>query len=43
MRMSGLQLLHFNTMDSASDISGNGRVDIYDLVLVGRDFGKLIE
>ena len=31
---------HFNTMDSPLDINGDGRVDIYDLVLVGLNFGK---
>ena len=32
--------LHFNTMDSALDINGDGWVDIYDLVLVGLNLGK---
>ena len=30
----------FNTRDTASDINQDGIVDIYDLVRVGRNFGK---
>ena len=31
---------HFNASDGTSDINGDGLVDIFDLVLVGRNFGK---
>ncbi|MBT9137342.1 MAG: hypothetical protein DDT34_02432 [Firmicutes bacterium] len=31
---------HFNTQDAAADINDSGLVDIFDLVLAGRNFGK---
>lgn len=31
---------HFNTTYASSDINNSGLVDIYDLVLAGKNFGK---
>lgn len=33
----------FNTQDAAPDINADGIVDIFDLVKVGRNFGKNYE